>query len=154
MAAPADKGALHLQVGVGIQHVVLDIAVLVRLEGLGVVNLILNDHRIHIELDRAGLSRHAGGGIDNLALALVPVCKGKGAHGHTGNLLVVHIQNPGPGGRSVGQADLNVLNGPCVAGNCNDLLVIGLAVDGHGDHPVVLPGRVVDSSCIAYVLHA
>ena len=125
----ADKRTFHGPNRVGIQHIVLDVAVLVGLERLCVVDFILNYFGPHVQLDGARLPRYTGGRIDDFALALVAAFYAEGIHRQFRDLLVVHVQDFRSAGCARCQGQRNAVIGPSAAGNGNYLLIVGLAVD-------------------------
>ena len=125
----ADGAGLDGVAGVGVQKVVLDVAVLVLLQGLGVVDYVLVHHAAHVQCDGAGLALHAGGGVDHLA-GVVKTVVAVGVQDKRGYFLVVLIQNLGPGGSALPQGELYGLNGPGLASDGKFLLIVSLAVDG------------------------
>ena len=119
--------------GVGVHHVVLQVAVLVRLSAHCVVDGVLIDIGTEAQLNAAGLPLNGACGIQDFELTGVALSGGLG--GDDVDLPVVHVHDLGPRGNSggIGEGHIDgVVTHPGVRGDGEDLLQILLTIDGGG----------------------
>ena len=132
VAVIAVGGQFHLSCGVGVNHVILQIAIFIHFHNGGVEDGVLVNIQIKGQLDAAGLTGHAVCRIKNLELGGIPLAGGAGGQG--GNVVVVHVHDAGAGGNAgrVRKGDIDlVIAYPGLGRNSENLLLILAAVDGH-----------------------
>ena len=123
---------LHLSCGVGVHHVILDIAVFVHLNHRGIEDGVLVNIQIKGQLHTAGLPGHTVRRVEDLKLGRIPLAGGTGGQG--GNVVVIHVHNAGTGGHAgrVCECDIDfVVTHPGLGCNGKDLLLILAAIDRH-----------------------
>ena len=129
----AHSGQIQPYIIVQIADIVLQVAVFVLLLAYGIHSGILGHRSGQGELDVPALARYAVSGVEHLELSGVAIPGGLG--GDSGDLVVVHIHDfcaCGHAGRIGKIHRYIVVIYPCLAPNGEHLLLIFLAVDGHG----------------------
>ena len=125
-------GQVHFPCGVGVHHVILDIAVFIHLNHRGIEDGVLVNIQIKGQLHAAGLSGHAVRRVEDLELCRIAFTGGAGGQG--GDVIVIHVHDAGAGRNAgrVRESDIDfVIAHPGLRCNRKDLLLILAAVDGH-----------------------
>ena len=133
--------------GIGVEHIVLHIAVAVLFRTDGIEDGVLDNGSRKVELHAAGLALDARRGIEDLDLALKADLSGCRERDRC-RLAVLQVNDLGPSRHAARERHGGFLpDGPCLRGDGEDLLVVALAVDGDGI------GVAVEHACVHQQQH-
>ena len=125
-------GKRHRADRIGVDHVVLQISILIHFSAAGIEDSVLIYIRTKGQLYVSAFPCDAVCGIQNLKLSGIAIPGDFGSNGCDG--LIVHIHDPGTFGHTVRIGECNIdgiITDPCFGPECKYLLLVLSAVDGY-----------------------